>query len=183
MRRLVLALVLVAIGTAAQAQGIKLAICPGEFALCAASGTTPVPNKTITVGDKVYPLGHAVCPVLAGPAIADLNLTGGSCANPGPGKVWSLFSVAYTSYPQAPSWAVAPAKPRTFVTTMAPDGGMSNMWSFPCVVRPGSTNGAKLADCYGPMNESPSGNPVPPGTKVITEAAPGVANPVGGNIP
>ena len=33
MTRLVLALVLVAIGTTAQAQGIKLAICPGEFAL------------------------------------------------------------------------------------------------------------------------------------------------------
>jgi hypothetical protein len=166
----------------AQAQGIKLAICPGEFALCAASGTEPVPNKTITVGNAVYPLGHAVCPVLAGPAIADLNLMGGSCANPGPGKVWSLFSAAYSSYPQAPSWDVAPAKPRTFVTTMAPGGGMSNMWSFPCVVRPGSTNGAKLADCFGPLNESPSGKPVPPGTTVITEAAEGSANPVGGNI-
>ena len=50
MTRLILALALVAIGTTAQAQGIKLAICPGEFALCAASPTTRMrsPKRSAT---------------------------------------------------------------------------------------------------------------------------------------
>jgi hypothetical protein len=47
-----------------------------------------------------------------------------------------------------------------------------------------TTNGVTLANCYGPMNESPNGGTdIPPGTKVITQAPVGVANPVGGNVP
>ena len=159
-----------------------LKICHGEYALCAASSTVPVPGKTITVNGKTFPLGVAVCPVLTGDSIGDMNLMNNSCDAPA-GKVWSLFSTV-SSYPQAPSWAVAPTTFRTFTTTAKPGGGMSNMWSFLCVKRPQPVNGVTLADCEGPMNESPwTGAAVPPGTTVTTSAPAGAANPVGGPIP
>jgi hypothetical protein len=83
-----------------------------------------------------------------------------------------------------PDWAVLPSVKRTFVTTSAPGGGMSNMWSFPCVVRPRKVNGVRLADCKGPMNESPwTGDSVPVGATVGTAAPVGLPNPVGGNFP
>ena len=166
----------------APAHALTVQVCTGEFALCAASPTTPVPNQTITVGGKAFPLGVSVCPVLRGPALADMDLTGGSCKPPGPGKVWSLFQ-ARSSFPQAPTWANTPAAFRKFTTTTAPGGGMSNMFSFPCTVRPKKVNGAKLADCYGPMNESPTGVAVPAGTEVMTQSPAGAVDPVGGPTP
>jgi len=170
------------LGLAAPAQATTIQVCTGEFALCAASPTTPVAGQTITVNGKVFSLGTSVCPVLKGPALADMDLTGGSCANPGPGKVWSLFQPR-DSYPQAPTWADAPAAFRKFTTTTAAGGGMSNMFSFPCTVRPNKINGTKLADCYGPMNESPTGVAVLAGTEVMTQSPAGAADPVGGPTP
>src|ERR1700747_3230293 len=83
-------------------------ICTDEFALCAASPATPT-GKTIMVnsanGRVAFPEAVAVCPVLRGPAVADVtggNMNG-SCAPPGPGKVWSLFA-ARPVFPQAPDW-------------------------------------------------------------------------------
>ena len=158
----------------------ELSICTGQFALCAASSSTPT-NKMITVHGKKYKEGMAVCPVLKGDAIADLNLMNGSCAAPA-GKVWSLFS-SQSSYPQAPSWAVAPAQFRSFVTTNEPGGGMSNMWSFICDKQLKPVNGTQLASCYGPINESPATNGhIKPGAKIVTDAPVGVLNPVGGNF-
>ena len=167
----------------APAHAMTIQVCKGEFALCAASPTTPVAGQTITVNGKVFPLGVAVCPVLRGPAFADMDLTGGSCANPGPGKVWSLFQPR-ESFPQAPTWANTPAAFRKFTTTTASGGGMSNMFSFPCTVRPKKINGAKLSDCYGPLNESPwDGDTVAVGTEIMTQAPAGAADPVGGPTP
>lgn len=159
----------------------ELSICTGEYALCAASATTPT-NKMITVNGKKYKEGMAVCPVLKGDSVADLNLMNGSCAAPA-GKVWSLFS-PQSSYPQAPSWAVAPAVFRSFVTTDSPGGGMSNMWSFLCDIQPKQVNGVTLANCYGPINESPwNDRHVPVGVTAFTQAPVGAENPVGGNMP
>ena len=161
---------------------IKFGMCHGAYALCASSSTEPTGN-TIYVNGKAFAEGIAVCPVLRGMSIANLELTNGSCEAPGNFMVWSLFSTV-KSYPQAPTWAVAPAEYRTFTTTTELGGGMSNMWSFPCTVRPQKVNGVVLADCRGPMNESPfSGNSVPPGTLVGTGAPVGASNPVGGNFP
>ena len=158
---------------------IKLALCHGQYALCAASSTEPT-GETIYVNGVAFAEGVSVCPVLHGVSIANLSLMGGSCEAP-KGKVWSLFA-PLKSYPQAPTWAVTPAVIRTFVTTA--EAGMSNMWSFPCRVRPKKVNGATLADCTGPMNESPwTGTAIPVGTKVGTAAPVGAANPVGGNFP
>ena len=164
------------------AHATTIQICDGEFALCAASPSAAVPNQTISVNGKIFPLATAVCPVLKGPAVADLELTNNSCAPPGPGKVWSLFQPR-TQFPQAPTWSTQHAAVRKFTTTAAPGGGMSNMFSFPCTIRPNPINGTKLADCYGPLNENPNGDTVPPGTQIITQSPQGAANPVGGGAP
>lgn len=175
-------LIAAAMTLTAPAQALTIQVCKGEFALCAASPTTPVPGQTITVNGKVFPLGTSVCPVLKGPALADMDLMNQSCANPAPGKVWSLFQ-ARDSFPQAPTWANTPAAFRKFTTTTAAGGGMSNMFSFPCTVRSKKINGTKLADCYGPMNESPTGVAVTPGTQVMTQSPAGAVDPVGGPTP
>ena len=160
---------------------IKLALCHGQYALCAASSTEPT-GETIYVNGVAFAEGVSVCPVLHGVSIANLSLMGGSCEAP-KGKVWSLFA-PLKSYPQAPTWAVTPAVIRTFVTTAGVGGGMSNMWSFPCTVRPKRVNGVTLSDCKGAMNESPwTGTLIPAGTTVGTAAPVGAANPVGGNFP
>ena len=161
---------------------IKLGMCHGAYALCAASATEPT-GETIYVNGVAFAEGVAVCPVLHGISIANLALMNGSCEAPKKDTVWSLFS-PIKSYPQAPTWAIAPATYRIFTTTAEVGGGMSNMWSFPCVVRPNKVNGVTLSDCKGPMNESPwTGTLIPAGTTVGTAAPVGAANPVGGNFP
>jgi hypothetical protein len=181
MRTLLLALALF-IPTAHAENSIKLGLCHGAYALCAASATEPT-GETIYVNGVAFAEGTAVCPVLQGISIGNLSLMNGSCEAPGKGVVWSLFSTI-KSYPQAPSWAVAPAVIRTFVTTAEVGGGMSNMWSFPCTVRPNKVNGVTLSDCKGPMNESPwTATWIPVGTTIGTAAPVGANNPVGGNFP
>ena len=171
-------------GSSVYAQALQaLAVCHGEYALCAASATTPT-GKTMLVDGKTFKEGMAVCPILTGTAIANLNLMGGSCDSK-PGKVWSLFGVpAVTTYPQAPSWAPAPAQFRQFTIGTTPTTGMSNMWSFPCDIQAEKVNGVKLASCYGPIMESPWTNDhVKPDQIGFTQAAPGATYPVGGNAP
>jgi len=155
-----------------------LMICNGEYALCAASGSTPT-GKMIAVKGKLFREGMAVCPVLTGRSVANGALMKNSCDAP-PGKVWSLFSTV-SEAPQAPSWAVAPLVKRSFI--LGKDSGMSNQWSFLCDKQAKKVNGVTLASCYGPINESPFNNGhIKPGTTVITDAPVGVLNPVGGNF-
>ena len=158
-----------------------LMVCTVPYALCAASSTVAT-GKSIVVNGTTFKEGVAVCPVLTGNSVANPALIKSNC-DAGKGKVWSLFSAA-KEYPQAPTWAVAPATVRTFITALGAGNGMSNMWSFPCVVRKEKVNGATLADCYGPINESPiNAARVPAGTRVITSAPAGASDPVGGNLP
>ena len=158
--------------------GADIMICNGEYALCAASGSTPT-GKLINVKGKMFPEGMAVCPVLKGRSVANGALMNKSCDAP-PGKVWSLFSTV-SEAPQAPSWAVAPLVQRTFV--LEKGNGMSNQWSFLCDKQAKPVNGVQLASCYGPINESPLTNGrVKNGAKIITDAPIGVLNPVGGNF-
>ena len=155
-----------------------LMICNGEYALCAASGSTPT-GKRITVKGKEFAEGMADCPVLTGRSIANGALMNNSCNAP-PGKVWSLFSTV-SEAPQAPTWAVAPLVHRTFV--LSKTEGMSNMWAMICDKQAKKVNGVTLASCYGPINESPFTNGhIKPGATIITDAPVGVLNPVGGNF-
>jgi hypothetical protein len=160
-----------------------IVICHGEYALCAGSATTPT-GKTMKVGSRTFREGVAICPILKGDAVADLDLMNGSC-DIAKGKVWSLFGVpAVTEYPQAPSWAVAPAQFREFTVGTTPTTGMSNMWSYPCEIQAQPVNGTRLASCYGPIMESPwAHRHVKPGEKGFTQAATGSTYPVGGNAP
>ena len=160
-----------------------IAICKGEYALCAASPTT-LTGKTITVSGKTFKEGVAVCPVLTGDAVANMTLMQGSCNAP-KGKVWSLFGVPpQTAYPQAPDWTVQPAVFRSFKVGDTPTTGMSNMWSFLCTKQTKQVNGVTLASCYGPVMESPwTGNHVVPGETAFTQAPVGATYPVGGNVP
>ena len=161
----------------------NIAICHGQYALCAASVTTPT-GKTMTVDGKVFKEGMAVCPILNGDSVANLDLMNGSCDS-APGKVWSLFGIPpQTSYPQGPSWTTVTAVVRTFTVGQTPTTGMSNMWSFPCEIQAQPVNGVKLASCYGPIMESPWNNGhVQQGETAFTQAPAGVTYPVGGNIP
>jgi len=162
----------------ANASAADLMICNGEYALCAASGSTPT-GKKIMVKGQAFQEGMAVCPVLTGRSIANSALMNNSCDAP-PGKVWSLFSTV-SEAPQAPSWAVAPLVKRSFI--LGKDWGMSNQWSFLCDKQVKKVNGVQLASCYGPLNESPFTNGhIKPGTTIITDAPSGVLNPVGGNF-
>jgi hypothetical protein len=53
-----------------------------------------------------------------------------------------------------------------------------------CDLQAKKVNNVKLANCYGPINESPWTNGhVPVGTTAFTAAPVGAANPVGGNFP
>jgi hypothetical protein len=162
-------------------QAHKLSICKGEYALCAASSTTPT-GKTILVNGKIFKEGVAVCPVLTGDAIANLDLMNGSCDAP-VGKVWSLFGVPMVkNYPQAPTWTSVPAVNRTFIIGNTETTGMSNMWSFPCKLQAQKANGVQLANCYGPIMESPfTNNHVKQGQTGFTQAPEGATYPVGGN--
>ena len=160
----------------------NIAICHGQYALCAASAATPT-GKTMTVDGKVFKEGMAVCPILNGDSVANLDLMNGSC-NSKPGKVWSLFGVPpVTSYPQAPSWNTVQAQFRSFTVGNTPTTGMSNMWSFPCDIQAQKVNGVKLASCYGPIMESPwNGDHIKQGETAFTQAPEGATYPVGGNI-
>ena len=159
---------------------VELGVCKGDFALCAASPTT-LTGKTMTVNGKTFRQGMAVCPILTGDSFADMSMIK-SCTAPA-GKVWSLFS-AQSSYPQAPSWAVAPAVFRQFTIGKTAETGMSNMWSYLCDVQAQPVNGAKLATCYGPVMESPwTHNHVKPGQIGFSQSPAGATYGVGGNAP
>lgn len=178
MMRKILLLLALSIGVA---QAHTIAICTGEYALCAASGAT-LTGKTMIVNGKIFKQGVAVCPVLNGSAAANLDLMNGSC-KAAKGKVWSLFGVPpVTKFPQAPSWTSVNATERSFKIGSTPQTGMSNLWSFSCDVQAQKVNGVKLASCYGPIMESPWTNDhVKPGESAFTQAPEGVTYPVGGN--
>jgi hypothetical protein len=160
------------------AAATEIMLCNGEYALCAASGSTPT-GKMITVKGKKFAEGMAVCPVLKGRSVANGALMKNSCDAPA-GKVWSLFSTV-SEAPQAPTWAVAPLVHRTF--TLSKTDGMSNLWSFICDKQAKPVNGVTLASCYGPINESPLTNShIKMGSTIVTDAPVGVLNPVGGNF-
>jgi hypothetical protein len=172
----------------AHAEDKILKICKGQFAFCGASSTTPT-GKTMLVNGKKFRQGVAVCPVMDGPAIANMELMKNSCNSPDGTKktVWSLFWY-YDAVPQAPTWESLPTVNRKFVTTKTPGGGMSNMWAFPCVVEPEKVNGATLSKCYGPLNENPFPLRKGPlrvrtGKTVITQAPLGAPYPVGAIFP
>jgi hypothetical protein len=165
-------------------QAARYQICTGEFAFCGASSAVPTGNL-ITVatptGTAQFNEALAVCPVMNGNAVADVkggNMQG-SCAVSADGHVWSLFAT-FSEVPTSPTWDVNTVVPRLFVS--GSDANFSQMFSFDCV-KTEIVNGVQLADCFGAINESLTGAPVPAGTTMLTEAPLGSILPVSGSLP
>lgn len=176
-------LMLVLMTSASSASAAELTTCEGEFAFCGASPATPT-GQSITVrtatGTAEFREAVAVCPIVTGPALADLNGGNmkGSC-KARRGQVWSLF-FPFKEVPQAPTWDVAPTNPHTFVTTEAYQ--MTNMFSFLCK-KANIVNGVRLANCYGPINENLDGTPLALGTLVFSGAPANAAFAVSAAVP
>jgi hypothetical protein len=150
-----------------------IALCDGDYALCAASTCTRT-GKTITTNDgQVWPEVVCTCPILKGKAIADLtggNMKG-SCAAPS-GQVWSLFAPK-VFYPQEASNFVTTPKSATKASVQACSGkfapGSTNCWSMICNI--GKTiNGSPTAECKCPIQQ------IKFGTEFLTEAGQGDAS-------
>jgi hypothetical protein len=166
------------------AQAARYQICVGEFAFCGASGATPT-GRTITVntptGTAEFNEAMAECPVFTGPAVADVlggNMQG-SCDAPSANEVWSLFA-PIAEAPMAPDWSVQPVVPRVFIS--GPEANFSNLFSFLCV-KTEVVNGAQLANCFGPINESLRGGYVTSGTSMLTGSPDSVTLPVSAPLP
>ena len=133
-----------------------LEIGRGKFAFCGASGAVPTGRKIIIQG-KTFDEGCAICPVIDGLSIANMELLNYS---------WDIGLVLYVELPFG--------------------GGMSNMFCMPCKILE-EKNGVTLAKCYGALNESAVplriSMPVKAGAKSITQAPIGSPNPVGTPIP
>ena len=166
-----------------------IAICAGEFALCASSTCKPT-GKTITVKEdggkttKQYPESICKCPIIT-PQIAEQNnspLAGiaglnegnmkGSCRSPGTGKIWSYFSTTISTYPQEqPNGEFLP--PTTSVKqncSGGPEAQGSNCWSYICTIDPKETNNVRTATCRCPYGEGVFGQEAKKGRGFVTFA-------------
>ena len=149
-----------------------MAVCAGEFALCASSTCKPT-GRTITVKEdggkttKQYPEAICKCPVITAQiaqqnnsplaGIAGLNEGNmeGSCRSPGTGKIWSYFSTTITTYPQEQPNGdfMAPTASQSQNCSAKGSAQGSNCWSYICTVDPKETNGIKTASCRCPYGE------------------------------
>ena len=158
--------------TFAQTPTPTIALCDGDYALCAVSTCKLTGNKITTNDGKSWPEVICTCPILKGKAIADLtggNMKG-SCAAP-TGQVWSLFAPK-VYYPQEASNFVTTPKSATRASVQACSGqfaqGSTNCWSMICTI--GKTiNGSPTAECKCPIGQ------IKHGTEFLTEA--GQSNP------
>ena len=178
-------------------EGIRL--CPGDFALCAASICTPTggmieakceagtdgcPN-----GTRSFPEVKCICPIFPGPSIGDI--TGGNIAQPlGPGHcfepptivngvpvdngIWSLYSPQAQIPQEINNWNQGKKKsaaPPNSCPASATNT-FANCFSFACE-RAGKINGVEVATCFCPIGESLTGAVVAPGTPFGTQAGQG----------
>lgn len=173
-----------------------IALCAGEFALCASSTCKPT-GKTITVKEdggkttKQYPESICKCPVITA-NIANQNnsplvgLAGlnegnmeGSCRSPGTGRVWSYFSTSVTTYPQEQpdgSFTQPIASNSQNCAAKGPTQG-SNCWSYICTVDPKESNGVKTATCRCPYGEGVFGQKAKSDRGYVTYAGSTWSNP------
>ena len=172
--------------------GIRL--CPGDFALCAASICMPTGGKikvTTATGTASFDEAKCICPILPGPSIGVVK--GGNIAEPlGPGHcfeppdmvngmpvrrhegIWSLYSPKRHIPQEINNWSLLPRKTAAPINT-CPDSKMTtkntfaNCFSFACE-RAGKINGVEVANCFCPIGESLTGTVVEPGTQFTTQA-------------
>ena len=165
----------------AVAAGHDFTICQGPFALCAAS-TCKATGKSIMVnvtsgGTQTFPEYDCTCPIVNGPAIADLaggNMQG-SCTPP-KDRIWSLYQPrehipqAITNWDRAPAKTAAP--PLVCKADLNLGDKLVNCFSFACNPA-GSIKGVPVAICHCPLGESLDGTGVPAATAFGTQAGQG----------
>ena len=185
----------------AQGSSDGFRLCPGDFALCAASICTPT-GGTIEVtceagtsgcpnGTASFPEAKCICPIFRGPSIGDI--TGGNIAEPlGPGHcfeppdmvngvpvddgVWSLYSPRGHIPQQINNWSLLPRKTAAPINNCPASpikmNTFAQCFSFACE-RAGKINGVEVANCFCPIAESLTGEGVPLGTPFGTQAGQG----------
>lgn len=140
--------------------GGNLTLCFQEFALCAASTCNRIPNGTVTNNaGQTFPAATCTCPILNGPALADVNagnMNGKDCTPPPNDGVWSLFwpSLRIPQQTRSGIWKMLPAPPQNCPGS-ADNGQIVNCFSWSCA-RLGKTNGVDLAQCTCPIQPVPS---------------------------
>jgi len=154
--------------------------CYGQYALCAASTcaltgrtirTRVVSSNGLLQGFRRYPEAVCTCPVMNGQfqaSGANLGQMKGSCDQPGPGLVWSLYSPM--PVPQAKNGyrlTEPDMKPVIQVCEAKPGRSFTNCFGFKCVVNPETVNGVQMATCYCPTNDDTHGNPIFKGTSAF----------------
>jgi hypothetical protein len=169
-------------------------LCPGDFALCAASICTPtggtIEVKTAT-GTAFFPEAQCICPIFPGPSIGDVS--GGNIAQPlGPGHclvppttvngvpvddgIWSLYSPMAEIPQEINNWNQGKKKsaspPNFCPASPIAMNTFANCFSFACE-RAGKINGVEVANCFCPIAESLTGGGVPLGTPFGTQAGQG----------
>jgi hypothetical protein len=139
--------------------GDNLTICFQDFALCAASTCNPIPGGTVTnSAGQTFPSATCLCPILPGPALADVNagnMNGADCTAPPNGGVWSLFwpNLRIPQQTSSGKWKTLPALPQNCPGSS--DGGqIVNCFSWSCT-RLGKVNGVAVAQCTCPIQPVP----------------------------
>jgi len=178
----------------------------GSFAFCGASAALPT-GKKIVVQGVVYDEGCAICPVLSGPSLSNLAMSGVSgtygkfnvnnnfqTPDGTTNTVWSLFWYYDTTTtipqfnPSTKEWELMTPKNRAFVINLdSPSTSESNMFAMPGIIFDTTSTGIVLARVYGPLNEAAvplrKAIPVVNGMTSITAAKVGFPFPVGTPIP
>ena len=157
--------------------------CYGQYALCPASTCMPtgyeittrvVSTSGVFIGYRRYPEAVCTCPVLQGKfqaSGANLGQMEGSCAQPGWGLVWSLYSPM--PLPQAFNYSLKEEhqKPLVQVCPASPQRSFTNCFGFKCSVNAERVNGVPLATCHCPIDDDMYGNPVPRGSSAFKNEA------------
>ena len=158
-----------------------LRLCPQEYALCEASICTPTGRMIMVNGphgtQNPFPEAACVCPVLPGPAIADVNGGNmhGDCVRPGPNQVWSLYTPRDRLPQEINNWSKRPPN-EAVLQQLCPDSlgvgqSFANCFSFACTLDEHPRNGVRTATCFCPLGEKPDGTMVDsPNTAVVTPA-------------
>ncbi len=178
----------------------------GSFAFCGASAALPT-GKKIVVQGVVYDEGCAICPVLSGPSLSNLAMSGVSgtygkfnvnnnfqTPDGTTNTVWSLFWYYDTTTtipqfnPSTKEWELMTPENRAFVINLdSPSTSESNMFAMPGIIFDTTSTGIVLARVYGPLNEAAvplrKAIPVVNGMTSITAAKVGFPFPVGTPIP
>jgi len=182
-------------------EGFRL--CPGDFALCAASICTPTVGKIkvkceadepgCVDGTASFDEAQCICPIFPGPSIGDI--TGGNIAQPlGPGHcfeppdmvngipvrrhegIWSLYSPRGHIPQEINDWSRRRNLTAAPINTCPASPTAMNTFAN-CFsfacVRVGEINGVKVANCFCPIAESLTGGEVPLGTPFGTQAGQG----------